>query len=241
MQSDKGAQVRVSHRDQLFAQVLAVGRSCLGFTFLNEGQMKSRLGSAKFLLCATVGIFLFVFVLWGCGGSNSPTPPRVLISVSVQPNSASAVKNRGVAFSATGTFNQTPTIQAYLNAAWASSDVTIATIDPASGLASCVSVGGPVTVSASVTAAAGGIKQSSGALTCNDWSTIPRGRCVVDSNNVLTGQCAGPQFLFPENCSVTTDTATCSPEQQSTSTQNISCGTGPTAMDVAVDISTACK
>ena len=180
-------------------------------------------------------------MLAACGGNSSPPQPRTLLSVAVQPTSASAVKNRGVAFSATGTFNQAPTTQTNLTAAWSSSDITIATIDPATGLASCVDVGGPVTVSASVTAATGGVQQASGSLTCNDWSTVPRGRCVVDNNNALTGQCAGPQLLNPQNCLITTDTATCTPGQQSTSTQAVTCGSGGTAMNVTVDISTACR
>lgn len=211
--------------------------------FCGEVKMQSRLHlrlisrGARFPVIG-VGTSVLIFVLAGCGGSAPQ--PRTLLSVAVQPNSATAVKNRGVAFSATGTFNQAPTTQTNLTATWASSDVTIATIDPATGLASCVAVGGPVTVSASVTAATGGVQQASGTLTCNDWSTVPRGRCVVDSNNALTGQCAGPQ-AFHSGCVVTTDTATCSPGQQSTSTQMVSCGTGATAMSVTVDISTACK
>jgi hypothetical protein len=188
-----------------------------------------------------IGTWLVILVLAGCGGTSPLPQPRTLISVAVQPNSATAVENREVAFSATGTFNQAPTTQTNLSATWVSSDPTIATIDPASGLASCVAVGGPVTVNASVSAAMGGVQQGSGSLTCNARTTVPRGRCVVDNNNALTGQCAGPQLLNPQNCLVTTDTATCVPGQQSMSTQTASCGTGATAMNVTVDISTACK
>jgi hypothetical protein len=188
-----------------------------------------------------VGTWLVILMLTSCGGTSSPPQPRTLIAVAVQPNSAMAVENREVAFSATGTFNQAPTTQTNLSASWASSDPTIATIDAASGLASCVAVGGPVTVSASVTATTGGVQQGSGSLTCNARTTVPRGRCVVDNNNTLSGQCAGPQLLNPKNCLITTDTATCVPGQQSTSTQTASCGIGVTAMNVAVDISTACK
>ena len=187
-----------------------------------------------------VGPWLLIFVLAGCGGTGSARRPRVLLSVAVQPNSATAVKNRGVAFSATGTFNQAPTTQTNLSARWASSDMTIATIDPATGLATCVAVGGPVTILASVFATNQSAQQGSGSLTCNDWSTVPRGRCLVDSSNALTGQCAGPQ-AFQSGCVITTDTETCSPGQPSTSTETISCGTGPGSMNVTVDISTACK
>ena len=206
---------------------------------MKRGVGSRRIGPRAGFTVLGAGTWLLIFILTGCGGTGRQ--PRVLLSIAVQPNSATAVKNRGVAFSATGTFNQAPTTQTNLTAAWVSSDITIATIDPATGLASCIAVGGPVTVSASVTAPMGGVQQASGSLTCNDWSTIPRGRCVVDSNNALTGECAGPQLLNPQNCLISTDTATCSPGQQSTSTQTISCGMGATAMSVAVDISTACK
>jgi hypothetical protein len=186
-----------------------------------------------------VGTWLLIFVLTGCGTSPAPQP-RTLLSVAVQPNSATAVKNRGVAFTATGTFNQAPTTQTNLSATWASSDVTIATIDPATGLASCVAVGGPVTVSASADAGTGGVQKASGSLTCNDWTTVPRGRCVVDGNNALTGECAGVQ-VFQTGCVITTDTATCSPGQSPTSAQTVSCGTGTNVENIRVDISTACK
>jgi hypothetical protein len=207
---------------------------------MKRGLGSRRIGPRAGFPVIGAGTWLLIFIFTGCGGTSSAPQPRVLLSIAVQPSSASAVKNRGVAFSATGTFNQAPTTQTNLTAAWVSSDITIATIDPATGLANCEAVGGPVTVSASVTPASGGVQKSSGSLTCNDWSTVPRGRCVVDSNNALTGQCAGPQLLNPQNCLISTDTATCS-SGQSTSTQTISCGTGATAMSVTVDISTACK
>src|SRR5436305_553804 len=165
---------------------------------MKRGLSLRRIGFRADFLMIEAGTWLLMFVFTGCGGSGPE--PRVLLSIAVQPNSATAVKNRGVAFSATGTFNQAPTTQTNLTAAWVSSDTTIATIDPATGLANCVAVGGPVTVSASVTSASRGVQKSSGSLTCNDWSTVPRGRCVVDSTNALTGQCAGPQLLNPQVC-----------------------------------------
>jgi hypothetical protein len=104
-----------------------------------------------------------LFCLAGCGG---PTGPRQLISIAVQPVAAQAIAPDGtVPFSATGTFDQRPTVQTNLPVKWASSDPTIATIDPATGVATCVTVGGPISVSGSTTGK-GGTVQSSGKLTC---------------------------------------------------------------------------
>ena len=193
----------------------------------------------KLINVRNVGLLL-MSTLTGCGGTSSPPQPRVLLSIAVQPNSASAIKNRYVAFSATGAFNQAPTTQTNVSATWASSDATIATVDPATGLANCVAVGGPVTISASVTSS-GSMKQASASITCNPWATIPLGMCLVDSNNALTGQCASAQFFNPKYCVVSTDNVACIPGHPSTSTQIRACGSGATGMNVTVDISTACK
>src|SRR5437868_11682662 len=91
----------------------------------------------KLIKVRNLGLLL-ISTLAGCGGTSSSPQARVLLSIAVQPNSASAVKQRQVAFSVTGAFNQAPTTQANLTAAWASSDSTIATIDPSTGLANCV-------------------------------------------------------------------------------------------------------
>jgi hypothetical protein len=92
--------------------------------------------------------------------------PRQLIGISVQPGNGQAIAPDGtVPFSATGTFDQAPTTQANLPVQWASSDSTIATIDPNSGIATCLVVGGPVTVTASA-AGRGGTIHGSAALTC---------------------------------------------------------------------------
>jgi len=190
--------------------------------------------------CASFLLFLTLTLL-GCGGSSSAPQPRLLLSVAVQPNSATAVRDRGVAFSATGTFNQGPTTQTNLSAVWSSSDKTIATIDAATGLASCIAVG-EVTLRASVSGANGSAQQGSGTLTCNELTTVPRGRCVVDGQNALTGQCSGPPALAinTTGCLTRADTTSCASGQQSTSTKTVSCD-GATAPNVTVDISTACN
>jgi len=102
--------------------------------------------------------------LSGCGGG--PGPQRQLVSISTQPASAEAVAPDGtVHFSATGIFDQAPTTQANLPVQWASSDSIIATIDPTTGIATCLAVGGPVTVTASA-AGKGGTVHGSSTLAC---------------------------------------------------------------------------
>jgi hypothetical protein len=88
------------------------------------------------------------------------------VSVSVQPASGQAIAPDGtVPFSATGTFDQTPTSQANLPVQWTSSDSTIATIDPNTGIATCLVVGGPITVTGSA-AGKGGTVTGTATLAC---------------------------------------------------------------------------
>src|SRR5215475_6201608 len=109
-----------------------------------------------------LGILMLLGVLASCGGGG----PRQLIGVSVQPVSGQAIAPDGnVPFSATGTFDQAPTTQANLPVQWTSSDATIATIDPNTGIATCLVVGGPITVTASA-AGRGGTVHGSSTLAC---------------------------------------------------------------------------
>jgi len=111
-----------------------------------------------------LGILVLLGVLACCGGGSMG--PRQLIGISVQPVSSQAFPPDGtVTFSATGTFDQAPTTQANLPVQWASSDSTIATIDPNTGLATCLVAGGPITVTGSATGK-GGTVEGSAALTC---------------------------------------------------------------------------
>ena len=75
--------------------------------------------------------------------------PRQLISLTIQPSPAIAVQRGSVTFSATGTFDQAPHTQTNLQVQWASSDSNVVTIDPNTGIATCVVVGGPLTITAS--------------------------------------------------------------------------------------------
>src|SRR5215469_1120169 len=105
-----------------------------------------------------LGILVLLGVLASCGGGG----PRQLIGISVQPVSGQAIVPDGtVPFSATGTFDQAPTTQANLPVQWTSSDSTIATIDPNTGIATCLVVGGPITVTASARGKGGAVRGSS--------------------------------------------------------------------------------
>ena len=109
-----------------------------------------------------LGILVLLGVLASCGGGG----PRQLIGVSVQPASGQAIAPDGtVPFSATGTFDQAPKTQANLPVQWASSDSSVASIDPNSGIATCLAAGGPISVTASA-AGKGGMVHGSGMLAC---------------------------------------------------------------------------
>ena len=120
------------------------------------------------ILCKAGSLASLGIVLASCGGGGATigAGTRQLIGVSVQPGSGQAVTPNGtVTFSATGTFDQPPTTQSSLPAHWASSDPSVASIDPNTGIATCLAVGGPITVTASA-AGKGGTIHGSGILTC---------------------------------------------------------------------------
>jgi len=139
---------------------------------------------------ASMVIILASALVAGCGGgggsSVTPPPNPVFTTLQVQPDSQTI-------FGAPGTQTQmsaTPLDQlghpmAGLGAAtWSSSDETIATVN-SSGLVTSVALGGPVTISASLTS--GGVtKNGSGAVTVAD---IP----LADTVTATTGQ----QFQAP--------------------------------------------
>lgn len=152
---------------------------------------------------AVLGILVSVaLLLASCGGSPSqPNPisqPRQLTALAVQPASADAVAPNGTfPFTANGTFNQAPTTQDDPKAVWASSDSLVATIDPGTGLATCIAAGGPVTVTAS-DSGMGGTVQGSGTLICQSSPPPPppppskNGVCLAkDGPTILTGGCLG--------------------------------------------------
>ena len=119
------------------------------------------------ILCEVGSLVWLGLMLTSCaGGPTIGVGTRQLVGVSVQPGSGQAVAPNGtVTFSATGTFDQAPTTQSRLPAQWTSSDSNVASIDPNTGIATCLEVGGPITVTATA-AGKGGLIHGSGTLTC---------------------------------------------------------------------------
>lgn len=92
--------------------------------------------------------------------------PRQLVAITVQPGNGQAIEPGGtVPFTATGTFDQAPITQTNLAVQWASSDSNVATIDPNTGIATCLAEGGPITMTASA-AGKGGTVHAAGTLAC---------------------------------------------------------------------------
>jgi hypothetical protein len=150
-------------------------------------------------------------LLAGCGSGGQATigAQRQLVSIAVQPSDADAFLPSGtVPFGASGTFDQAPTTQTNLPAHWASSDSTVATIDANNGLATCVTSGGPITITASAPGR-GGMLVGSATLTCM-VSTPLVGHCLVTFGSVRNGAMSGfcsaeqngacRQAYDPRNC-----------------------------------------
>ncbi len=103
-------------------------------------------------------------LLVSCGGGG--IGPRRKVDIAAQPENGRAIEQGGtVSFSATGTFDQTPITQMNLPVRWTSSNLSVATIDPNTGIATCLAEGGPVDMIASA-AGKGGIVHGPGALIC---------------------------------------------------------------------------
>jgi len=100
----------------------------------------------------------------GGGAGTSAMPGRNLLSLAVQPANAGVLQGRTINFAATATFDRPPTTQSNYPAQWASSDITLATVD-ANGAATCLQVGGPITITASAAGKNGGVT-ATGTLTC---------------------------------------------------------------------------
>ncbi|HWW16690.1 MAG TPA: hypothetical protein VN310_18665 [Candidatus Dormibacteraeota bacterium] len=130
-----------------------------------------------------------------------------LVAIAVSPSGAGANQGDTVPFSATGTFAQPPTTQTNISAQWASSDTTTATINSSTGAATCVGVGGPVTITASAAGMPGSL-QGTAMLTCAPQGTGP----VKLVPNSLTFVC---DLDLTGSCS-------CSPPETTTLTNSLS-------------------
>jgi hypothetical protein len=116
------------------------------------------------------GLGISLWMMASCGGSGMP--PHQLVAIVVSPTGAGANEGDTVPFTATGTFAQPPATQTNIPAQWISSDTTTATVNPSTGAATCVGIGGPVTITASAAGEAGTLS-STGELTCAAAGTGP--------------------------------------------------------------------
>lgn len=163
-----------------------------------------------------------VSLLNSCGG-GSLQPPRLLIGLAVQPASADAVAPDGTApFSATATFNQPPTTESQYPVQWGSSDASIATVDPDSGLATCVTTQSGLV---SITASAGGT-QASANLTCAPTVQLT-GNCEYVCGSTRCGELTGYCSSISGNaCRRVYDPGNCPLGQPAKSMGTNSCGAG---------------
>ena len=176
-------------------------------------------------------LFAHTLLLMSCGAGGAAIGPRQLTSLTVRPGNAGASPGATFPFRATGTFNQVPFTQEKMPAHWTSSDPGIATIDPTSGLATCVALGGPVTVSAS-SAGKGGEVLGSASLICllsNTEATFdptslrfscsslfpPFFNCICSAPQTVTVVNTWSETLAIDNIAVSNDTfrqsSTCGP------------------------------
>jgi hypothetical protein len=172
-------------------------------------------------VCKLLLAVLLYLTLAGCGGNSMPS--RTLVNIAVQPGNGEATAPTGtLPFTATGTFDQPPTTKDNLSAQWLSSDTTIATIDSATGLATCIVVGGPVIITAS-----SGMKQGTAQLTCSASVSPGSGNCAYQCGSTrcgaLTGFCSSTQG---NACRQVHAPGSCPVGQPAGGTATDSCGVG---------------
>lgn len=186
-------------------------------------------GTAR--ICRTVAMSAILeLLLCSCGGSPSFPPMRRLTGLDVQPHTAEAVAPSGTApFSANGTYDQAPTTVTSLPAQWTSSNSAVATVDSNSGLATCVAVGGQITITASVAG-----QTASAMLSCLAAPSSGSGHCAYVCPSVrcpeLTGYCGSSDGGA---CRQAYDPFHCKVGQPAQTPVTDSCGVG-------VDTATSC-
>ena len=158
----------------------------------------------------------------GCGSSNMPGSSRSLTSVAVQPGTAEATAPTGtLPFIALGTFNQAPTTDD-VTAQWSSSDTGVVTIDAATGIATCIAVGGPVTITAQASQ-----KQAVAQLTCVASPQPASGSCVYQCPSTRCGALTGYCSISTGNaCRQVYDPVQCPVGKPAGGTATDSCGAG---------------
>jgi hypothetical protein len=158
-----------------------------------------RMKPSRSISCALACLISYGALLMSCGGGSFQ--PRRLIALSVLPSDAVASVPGTLPFSATGTFDSAPTTQANVAAQWSSPDQSVATVDPNTGIATCVAAGGPISVTATASGK-GGMLHSSATLTCTVSPPPLTGHCAVNGT-ALTGAC------WINSCSTVVDAAHC--------------------------------
>src|ERR1700675_1863163 len=172
--------------------------------------------SRVFVSCACGVLFAAGMAITSCGDSKTS---RHLISLSVTPGDVEAVAPTGTAqFSATGTFDQAPITGTNAAVQWTTSDSAVVTVN-AGGMATCLAVGGPITVTASEQAATRTISASA-TLTCLPSNPSGMGKCVVTATNTLSGYCVGPRGGI---CREAYDPTNCPPQTSVTNGQANQC------------------
>jgi hypothetical protein len=173
--------------------------------------------SCAFVTCACGLLLATGVVVTGCGDSK---PTRHLTSLSVTPDDVEAVAPRGTAqFSVTGTFDQPPITDTGVAVQWTTSDSAVATVT-ASGVTTCLAVGGPITVTATGQGATGTVSASA-TLTClSSNPSVGIGKCVATDTNSLTGYCVGPRGGI---CREAYDPTNCPPQTSVTNPQVDQC------------------
>jgi hypothetical protein len=137
-----------------------------------------------------LGTFLLLAASLGCGGGKDAIEARKLVSLAVRPPAVTATVGDQVPLTVTATFNQPPTTQTNFAAQWSTSDEAVATIDPNTGTATCVAIGGPIQITASASDRTGTVRGVA-ALTCQSSPPPPpphTGQCLVNGDK-YTGGC----------------------------------------------------
>jgi hypothetical protein len=160
---------------------------------------------------------LFVFaclISTACGGGMAAPMPqqRQLLSMSIDPGDAEATAPDGTApFTVTGTFDQDPTTQAGIEVTWKSSDTTVAPINSQTGVAICIGVGGPITLTASASGH-GGTVQATATLTCMAAPPGAIGQCIAHCGSTRCGAMTGYCAVESDNaCRLVYDWKDCTP------------------------------
>jgi hypothetical protein len=181
----------------------------------------SQQGTARYTLFLVLGCVTLLAL--GCGNSSTtPVPGRHLLTITLQPATAEATAPTGtLPFTASGTFDQPPATEDNLAVQWTSSDPSVATID-STGTATCVAVGGPVTIMASSSQ-----KSGTAQLDCVSVPQVGSGNCAYMCGGTRCGALTGYCSLSTGNaCKQVYDPGQCPQGKPAGQTATDPCGVG---------------